>query len=303
MNVERIKNIFKRWSGQMTFFSPTIALSDVLVSTVLRKRNGKIKHFINCYCYEKAKSIIYNRYKPVLNRWKNVKICDRNIEDTCNIYLFWWQGFDNAPKIVKECVKTIENHRGNHPVIYLSKDNWNEFCTIPGTTLNKLDKIGASKTLFSDVLRYNLLYQNGGIWIDPTCYVTSELEDEIYNFPFYTIRHGDDYTYPVAKGLWSTCKFNPLFGYVADIFTAYWDNESALAVYLLPDVFLALGYEHIAAFKDMIDKVPLNNQKRNLLRESLFKANGKGFDKILNEINDGTYINKITYKMEIDKFG
>ena len=61
MNRVRIKNIVNRWKGQAKDFSISIALGDIVCSTVLRKSNGPLKHSINEKYYNKAKDIILQR--------------------------------------------------------------------------------------------------------------------------------------------------------------------------------------------------------------------------------------------------
>lgn len=41
---------------------------------------------------------------------------------------------------------------------------------------------------FSDIVRENLLYKYGGIWMDATIYMTSPFPDTIYNYDYYTIK-------------------------------------------------------------------------------------------------------------------
>lgn len=308
MNKTRVKNIINRWKGQATDFSPIIAASDMISSTVLRHSNGRLKHNLNEFYYNKAKKIIYNRYHHVVDKWNfelDISVLS-NFNTELPIYIFWWQSLDNAPGLIRFAVKEIKE-RAVNPVVVIDKNNWKSFVELPDYAVRGVSDGSLSITAFSDILRYNLLAQSGGMWIDPTCYLSENFSDDIYQYPFYTINHQDAWEHPICMGKWSTfflcCgENNPLFGYLADMINHYWKNEKSLAVYLLPDVFFSIGYDHIRYIKKIIDNVPINNVSRVKLISSLVNNHGRDFDRLLNDIQDGTYIHKLTYKTYIAKF-
>lgn len=309
MNINRVKNIVKRWKGQWLYFSPKIAISDFLVSTVFRKSNGKIKHNLNVFYYNKAKSIICERYPEVVKKWKCQKMDLDKIERvSCEskIFVFWWQGYSDMPYIVRECIKTINEHSGKHEMVIIDKDSWANYATIPNYILQLRNQGTINFTLFSDILRCCLLYENGGIWIDPTCYITEDFHADIYDYAFYTIKHGDNWSHPICKGYWATfflaCgKKNPIIGFMRELFFEYWKHEKFFVVYLSLDLFLAIAYENFDYAKKMIDDIPYNNRGRDQLREMLVKSKGRNFKELIKEVESNTYINKLTYKMNIEK--
>ncbi len=308
MNINRIKAICKRWTGQFFYFSPVIAFGDFITTIFFRYSNSKIKYTINKMYYEKAKDIIYLRYNNIIEKWiKKEGITDNLIDEKSNIFIFWWQGINNAPKIIKGCINTIYENSGLHKVVILDKTNWNGYIQLPEYVLEKMEKNIINFTQFSDILRFFLLYKYGGIWIDPTCLITNNLSQEIYRYKFYTIRHGDAWEHPICKGLWCTFfmaagKGNYIMGYMKDLLLAYWKKEKSGVVYLLPDTFLAIGYEYIPYIKQIIEDIPMNNEHRDDFRKLLIKSHGKNFDGLLKNVDKSTYIHKLTYKMYIEKF-
>ena len=73
--------------------------------------------------YEKAKDIIYLRYNNIIEKWiKKEGITDNLIDEKSNIFIFWWQGINNAPKIIKGCINTIYENSGLHKVVILDKN-------------------------------------------------------------------------------------------------------------------------------------------------------------------------------------
>lgn len=304
--IYRIKNISHRWYGQWKYFSPLIAICDFLTSTIFR-HSLTVRHYLNKYYYAKAQKIIENKYYGVIENWKNISFTPENIKDNSYIFIFWWQGMNNAPFIIKKCVSSIISHKGKHKIVIIDKTNWCNYTNVPEYIVEKFHRKEISVTWFSDILRCHLLYDNGGIWIDPTCYMSGDFNDEIYNYSFYSIRHGDSYEFPICKGKWATFflasyKGNPLMGFLCELFDTYWKNEMGFIVYLSIDLFLSVAYDNLAYARKMINEIPTNNVFRDELRKKLIIEKGDHFYKILQSIGNDTYIHKLTYKMYIKKF-
>lgn len=47
------------------------------------------------------------------------------------IWVFWYQGIENAPIIVKKCFDSLKRNFADKKVIYLSKDNYMEYIELP----------------------------------------------------------------------------------------------------------------------------------------------------------------------------
>ena len=303
--IKRIKNICRRWWGPCWYFSPMIAIGDFLCTTILRNSNGKLKYKIIQSYYERAKEIIAKKYKNIILKWENVSLNNQKINLNDNIFIFWWQGIDDAPPIIKKCICSIKKNAGKHKVILLDKSNYYQYANIPKYIIDKVNNGKINFTLFSDILRCCLLYENGGIWIDPTCYMTKQFDEEMYKNSFYTIKHGDDWEFPICKGYWATfflasTKKNPLMGFMRNLFFEFWKNEKYFIVYLSIDLFLSIAYDEFDWARNMIQNIPYNNKHRDDLRNMLLKNGGKNFEELCHQVNADTYINKLTYKMFIE---
>ena len=121
---------------------------------------GKIKYAaITKFLYKENKDIIekYNRE----SHESNSKI------DNGNVWVLWWQGIDMAPDIVKICVQSIRKNIGGRNLIILDESNFRDYANL-NTKYEKLLKAEViSKTQFSDLLRLNLLYNQGGYGLTP----------------------------------------------------------------------------------------------------------------------------------------
>jgi len=85
------------------------------------------------------------------------------------IYFFWYQGIDNAPKVVHICLASWRMHNPEWNLVILDKTNYREWTDLRYDGAMTL-------TLFSDYLRLSLLAKHGGLWVDATCYCNVPLD-------------------------------------------------------------------------------------------------------------------------------
>lgn len=90
------------------------------------------------------------------------------------VFVYWGQGFDNAPDMVKLCHSELLRWHPNGEVVALTDENLADWVELPA---DLREKLGENRTAFSDILRLELLSKHGGIWVDATCYVTENLVD------------------------------------------------------------------------------------------------------------------------------
>lgn len=275
---------------------------DLCNSIFFRKIDTSIGKFYHKKRYEAVKDYLMKN-DNVINNYKN-SVESNKISNNCPIFVFWWQGFNNAPEIVKSCFKSVERHKGTHKVIAITKDNWFKYADIPDFIINKVKSGTITLTHFSDILRVALLYKNGGIWIDATLYLTKDIPSNLNNFYFYTVKHNLYKEFHICKGLWqdsflASGKNNLLMKYMYDSFINYWKRENMLIAYLLIDSFFAIAYENIIEFKKEIDAVPTNNENINYLMKMLNTVYSKEIEEKL--LSDSTYIFKTTYRVPFKK--
>lgn len=107
-----------------------------------------------------------------------------------NIFVFWWDGFNVAPKLVKKCLQQLHKFYGDEfNIIEIDQFNFKNYTDIPNPIVSRLKKGSLSIQTFSDVLRFNLLKNNGGYWVDSTIFFTQKFEllDKLEKERFATI--------------------------------------------------------------------------------------------------------------------
>jgi tetratricopeptide (TPR) repeat protein len=87
------------------------------------------------------------------------------------IYFFWAQGIDNAPPVVRRCHHELLRHHTPDHVVTLDANSIEDLVHIDKNAYEK----APNWTKLSDILRLELLYRYGGIWVDATCLVRTHL--------------------------------------------------------------------------------------------------------------------------------
>ncbi len=211
---------------------------------------------------EKEFDAINKRYTALdYSNEKKLKLSHEQTNE--NIWIFWWQGLENAPLLVKKCVESVKKNAGGHKVILLTSENWEEYAHIPDYITKKLSEKKITLTHFSDILRMCLLSEYGGLWLDATIFVSHPIPEEYFTRSYFTI-HYPNSTSRIAKGKWTgfcqAAKPNQIIHiYCKDVFFSYWKKYDNLIDYFLIDYIMRYGYEHLPQFKALVDDIPENN--------------------------------------------
>lgn len=223
------------------------------------------------------------------------------------VWVCWWQGLDNAPEVVKRCVESIERNipKDKAKLIIITLDNYMNYTGFSETIVTRFNSGVISLTHLSDILRMQLLYMYGGMWIDATYFISDDRIKEAFDYDFYTVKAGE----PTwggdvhAKGRWAlnfirAKKGNLLCGFLHDSFELYWNTKEEILDYFLIDRFALIAYENIEKIQKMIDYCPNNNKKTLKLIEIINNAYD---EKDYQSLNCNTYAYKLAYKQELNK--
>ena len=111
------------------------------------------------YLQEVKEKIIFskvNKYFPLRN-YSNELDSNNNKEEKI-IWIFWYQGLDTAPNIVRACIDSIRANSSGYEVRLLTKDNVWDYFHAPEHIKCKFGKGKITATHFSDILRFYLLF-------------------------------------------------------------------------------------------------------------------------------------------------
>lgn len=213
------------------------------------------------------------------------------------IWFFWLQGEEHLPMIPKLCLQSIRKHANGHEVIVLTADNYKEYVNIPDTLIEMYRSGRIKAAHFADILRVNLLAQQGGLWLDATMLVTEDLPQEIFEMPFFSVKT-ENKGYFVSKCRWAVfClgaqKGNPLFVQLASLFEQYLTTTDLFVDYFLFDNFIDMLYQRYPLIRNLIDALPMNNPRVHDMAPLLCSHVS---DKDIEELTRNTYLFKLSYK-------
>jgi hypothetical protein len=91
------------------------------------------------------------------------------------IWMYWHQGFDQAPPIVGSCADQWKNLHPDWEIRLLDQNNVYEFADSLAIKQKTLEKMSLAHR--SDLIRTQLLIKYGGVWADPTTFPLQKLEN------------------------------------------------------------------------------------------------------------------------------
>lgn len=253
---------------------------------------------------DEIKRFLKKDLATIIKKYRTEKVSCFDKPKQCNrIWVFWGQGFENAPSIVKQCNKQLHYQASklqDLQVIELDLKNYEKYVQLPKDIVEQFNSGSLSIVNFSDILRSFLLRDYGGGWIDATVFMSSTLS-EIYSSPVYTVKHElFKEKEHICKGKWSSffmgaTQRNVLFPYLCDAFSSYCQKHSFFIRYFLIDCLIAIGYEEIEEIRKEIDEIKPNNRGVFLLVNALKNdAKSDEVDKILRE----NTVHKMAYQIK-----
>lgn len=267
--------------------------------TIRMKERLLKKHQIMLNYFEKEYKDYWNHYQC---SEKSSIDCNPNLRN--KIWICWWQGLENAPQIVQQCIKTIKQNAGKYEVIVITEKNCRDYVTFPNWIEEKVKKGIITKTQFSDMLRLNLLATYGGLWIDSTFYCTKSSLEQYMHLPLWTIKRPDYGHASVACGYFAGyslgCSYENKWVYEVprDFLFNYWKKQDRMIDYLLVDYAIVLAQKHITRIAELFNQIPPNNPNC----DELFKVLGEPYnEEKWKRITQDTTIYKLTWKQTFPK--
>ena len=203
-------------------------------------------------------------FKEFLDKYDGPKISEEDVDMSDTIWVCWWQGYDNAPKIVRKCLDSIKRNCGTKKVVIIDESNYKNYVHIPEWIEEKKKKGIISRTHFSDITRLCLLAEHGGIWLDSTFFCIDSLEP-YFNYSLWSIKRPDYLHCSIAKGLFATyslrCSYENrwIFKTILDLYLHYWEINERQIDYLTLDYMFVLAQQIDERIKNEFEKIIPNN--------------------------------------------
>lgn len=219
--------------------------------------------------HEFVLSYLRRELKDVIDEYKDYREVEpaENIADNRIIWTLWWQGEKNAPPLVKACINSMKKNANGANVIVITKDNYENYVTIPSYIFDKHEKGYICNAVLSDIIRFHLLEKYGGLWLDATIFVSSPIPREYYDFIFYS-QHTkpQEMTYWVQNNAYHIFVIGSqphakLVSFTKDMFLEYWETHNTAVDYLCTDYFFYLAMQEFPEIKAEIDSLPYSSER------------------------------------------
>lgn len=266
MNFSYIEN-FLRKSFKFGIYLPISNLAFVYGRNLFKPETlFKISH--------KRNRIIQNKvlkYLPSKDSEITIPTPKKIVKDS--IWVCWLQGERQMPDLAKICLQSIRHNANGHEVILLTADNYNQYVHLPEIALRRYERRQISHAHFADIIRMNLLTQQGGLWLDATMLISAPIDESIFTRPIFSIKTKPS-GYFVSECRWAVFALacqrnNKLMGYVSKAFENYLNDNDILIDYFLFDHFIDMICRQYTELNEMINNIPFNNPEVHSLRERL----------------------------------
>lgn len=267
---------------------------DVLIPT------GKSKRYI-----ETLSRYMEAELKDLTNGYSPHAASPKKQLDKIPIWVCWWQGEGKMPDVVRMCYKAMQKHTPDcAQTVLINEENYNQFVDIPEHITQKYRSGIISAAHFSDVLRFCLLSQYGGMWLDATVFSSDSIPVEIFSKEYYTQKAADPSAYPKEPSRAQWCGFiwagkpgNPLFRFVRDALFAYWKKHNTTLDYIFFDYIILTAYNKLPHIREMMDRQEPNNEHIWALWQMMNEKYDAGVCTSLFEKN---IFHKLSYKAKLE---
>lgn len=244
-----------------------------------------------------------NMLMPVIEKYKDIDNAGIKSENA-PVWVCWWGGVEDAPQLVKQCIRSIKKNAGEHPVNIITQDTYSEYLEVPGFLMDRLDKREIGLAHFSDYLRVCLLEKYGGLWLDATMFCADRIPEEYFEYPVFTCkspyresRYLSDYQWVTfCLGGW---KGNIFYRFLKDAFELYWKEKDTAIDYLFFDDLIWLADQYIPSVHRYLFQIPISNLRRDDLQAAMNEA--LPAEEFWNIVGEDTVFYKLSWREEYAK--
>jgi hypothetical protein len=208
------------------------------------------------------------------------------------IWQFWEQGADEAPPVVKACLRSVQRNKGDRQLVVLDDRTIENHIELPGHVWDKRARM--SRQHFSNFIRLSLLHRHGGTWLDATILLRQPVPPEIEREDFYILRETTRHPRLVETWFMHAHKGHPLVETVLHGLADYWKKYDELHEYFMfPYHFEASLLLHRRLRRDFLRMPQISAEQPHELQWQLFNP----FDEAAHRaVFDRFWLHKLTHR-------
>lgn len=225
---------------------------------------------------------------------------NENVRINKTIWIYWKQGLDNAPDLVKKCVASVYKHAGDYDIVVLDENNLSQYIELPIFINEKHQKGLIREALFSDLLRISLIIRYGGIWCDATCFWTNSIPQniEITHFFMFSESLMMSNITPIVGSNWflKGCKDDVILSKTRNCLFNYWAKHDNLPNYFIFHLMLSALVKTDPECAEEWKKIPyICNINPHVLQ---FHFSSEYDESLYVSYKKSCFIHKLTYKYD-----
>ncbi len=218
---------------------------------------------------------IYNwlvrNFKEEIDKYRNetddiLELYD-NSPHSKTLWSIWWQGEEEVPESIK---LSINNLRHFTPMeanfIVITKDNYKDYIDLPKYIIDKVGK-GISFTYLSDIVRWTILEEYGGLYLDAGFITNREIPmNYIWKQGVFTRKSMDSEVVRLipcfGRFSSSSCGSSPhsvMSKFMKECYFKFWEQYDINVDYTMPATLETIAYDKLAAERADIDSLPYFN--------------------------------------------
>ena len=192
-----------------------------------------------------------------------------------NLYILWFQGFENAPNIVQWCLASWKHYNPTWNIILLDNKNLKEYVDLSKVTYDKDIEL----CHLADIVRMLLLRDYGGLWVDSTSFCNKPLDEWFHPYMTEGFFAFDKYRPDLMISNWFLYaeKNHPIIAQWCDETLYYYQVHGKAHTYFVHHYIFEQLFHQDVQFKKEWDKVPkLSGAIPHTLQiNDFFKTNGR----------------------------
>lgn len=252
---------------------------------------------------------ISKKYGDIISNFKNKKLSGELITNPI-IWVFWGQGIDRMPTLIKACYNQLKLNNKN--VCLITNENINEYIEISPIVLSKVQTGKITWAHFSDLVRMSLVSKYGGLWVDATVWVPKELPfDRLMQMSLFspngkTLNSKSNICFWTSLGLnwsgwclWANHRDSVLYGFVAQMLAKMIETEKMTLDYVLIDYLMRYAIHNFPNLRNEIEKFQnVSGEKRGALASLM---NTPYNQKVYDDLCKDDFVFKLSFRTNWQK--
>lgn len=174
-----------------------------------------------------------------------------------NIFICWFQGFDNAPEIVQQCLRSWTYYNSTTwNIIKLDNSNLGQYIQLD-KFIDPQKQSEISINHLSDIIRIMILNRYGGVWVDATTFCNTSLDqwlEPLIQSGFFAFERPNN---EILIASWF------MYSEPGNYITSEWErltleafNQNTQHPYLIIHYLFNYLYNNDKKFKEIFDTIP-----------------------------------------------